>query len=94
MRPSNRPAAEASAPHAAQKKVNEQTQRLQEVFDSCDTEHLSELDVCQIGKCLQREHHLTLSEEVIKHHRDRALFTIGTFPGHTALSCVKHPSRQ
>ena len=25
---------------------------------------------------------------------DRALLTIGTFPGHTPLSCVKHPSRQ
>ena len=71
MRPSNRPAAEASAPHAAQK-VNEQTQRLQEVFDNSDTEHRSELDVSQIGKCLLRENHRTLSEEAIEHHRDRA----------------------
>ena len=53
-----------------------------------------EIDVYQIGKNIQREHHLTLSEEVIKHHRDRALFTIGTFPGNTPLSCVKHSSRQ
>ena len=36
------------------------------LFVSDDTEHHSELDVNQIGKCLPREHHLTLSEEVIK----------------------------
>ena len=38
---------------AAHKKVNEQTQRLQELVDSCDTEHRSELNVDQIGKSLQ-----------------------------------------
>ena len=79
------------APH---KRRSTQTRRLLELFDNDVTEHRLEIDDYQIGKCLQREHHLTLSEEVIKHHRDRALFTIGTFPGHTALSCVKHPSRQ
>ena len=39
----------ASAPRAAQKKVNERTQRLLELFDNYDTEHRSELDVYQIG---------------------------------------------
>ena len=45
--------------------VQEQTHRLPVLFDNV-TEHRSELDVNQIGKYLQREHHLTLSEEVIK----------------------------
>ena len=35
-------------------------------------QHRSEPDVYRIGKDLPREHSLTLSEEVIKHHRDRA----------------------
>ena len=60
-RPSNLHAAEASAPHAAQKKVNDQTRRLPELFDN-DMEHPSELDISQTGKDLQREYHLTLSE--------------------------------
>ena len=47
-----------------QRNVNEQTQQLQELIDN-DTEHRSELDVSQIGKCFQRKYHLTLSEEVI-----------------------------
>ena len=42
------------------KEVNKQTQRLLEHFDSCNTEHRSELDVDKLGKRLQREHHLTL----------------------------------
>ena len=41
-------------------------------------QHRSEPDVYPIGKDLQRQYHLTLSEEAINHHRDRALFTIGT----------------
>ena len=53
MRPTNRAAAEASAPRAAQKNANEQTQRLLELLDSDDKEHRSELDVYQIGKYLQ-----------------------------------------
>ena len=57
MRPSNRPAADASTSRAAQKRVNDQTQRLLELIDSCDAEDRLELDVDQIGKCLQRDHH-------------------------------------
>ena len=64
MRPSNRHAAEARTPRRP-KKVNEQTQRLLEPFDSDHTEHRSELDVSQIDKYPQREYHLTLSEEGI-----------------------------
>ena len=67
-RPSIRHAAEASPPRAAQTKVNEQTQRRMELFDSCDVEHRWERDVYQIGKYLQREHHPTLSDEVIGDH--------------------------
>ena len=51
----------ASTPRAAQQKVNEQTQRLLELFDN-DTEHRSELDASLIAKYLQREYHGTLSE--------------------------------
>ena len=47
------------------KEVNEQTQRFLEFYENQDTQHHSEPDVSQIGKYLQREHHLTLSEEVI-----------------------------
>ena len=65
-----------SAPNAAQKKVNEQTQQLLELLDS-DTEHCSELDVFQIGKYLQREHRLTLSEEVIKHQCNQTFLENG-----------------
>ena len=48
------------------KEVSGQTQRLPELFDN-DTEHRSELDIFQIGKYHQHDHHLTLSDEVIKH---------------------------
>ena len=50
---------------------NKQMQRLLVLFDSCHMQHRSELDVDQICKYLQREHHLTLSEEVIKHPTTR-----------------------
>ena len=56
---------------AAQTKDNEQTQRLlPECFDT-DTERRSERDVSQIGKYLQREYQMTLSEEVVKHHSNK-----------------------
>ena len=44
------------APH---KRRSTQTRRLLELLDN-DAEHRSELDIYQIGKCLQREHHLAL----------------------------------
>ena len=53
MRPTNRPAAETSTTRAAQKNANEQTQRLLELFGSCDVEHCSELVVSQNGTYLQ-----------------------------------------
>ena len=42
-----------------------------EPFDSCDAERRSELDVFQTGRCLQRECHLTLCEEVVKRHSNQ-----------------------
>ena len=53
MRSTNRPAAETSTTRAAQKNANEQTQRLLELFGSCDVEHCSELVVSQNGTYLQ-----------------------------------------
>ena len=57
MGQSNRTTADASTPEAAQQKVNEQTQRLLELIDSCDAEDRLELDVSQIGKDIPRDHH-------------------------------------
>ena len=48
-------------------------QRFLELFDDNDTKHRSELDVSQTDKCFQCEHHLTLSEDVIKHNCNQTL---------------------
>ena len=50
------------------KDVNEQTRRLLELFDSCDAQDSSELEVNQIGKCLKRGYDLTVSEGDHHHH--------------------------
>ena len=55
---------------APRAKENEQTRRLPECFDT-DTERRSEREVSQIGKYLQREYQMTLSEEVVKHHSNK-----------------------
>ena len=54
------------ARRAQSKRRSTQTQRLPELHDSCDAERRSELDVDKTGKCLQRDCHLTLSEEAVK----------------------------
>ena len=64
--------------HATQKSFKEQTQRLMKPFVNDDAEHRSELDVSQIDKYPQREYHLTLSEEVIKHNCNQTLMETQT----------------
>ena len=71
---------EASTPCAARrtKDVNEQTQRLLELFDSCDAQDRSELDFDKTGKCLKREYDLTVSEEAITTTPTGSLWTTQT----------------
>ena len=64
------------ARRAPRKRKSTQTQRLMELFDSCDTEHRSELDVYQIGKYLQREYRLSLYTNDMQEICSNTCFTL------------------